>query len=90
MGGAETSGGSVGPRRDQVERVTVNVHSTDLVGTCDKTGECSSLEGMLGDLGLMGLEDDAAAMLITHRMAACEQAGRCTLWYGMQPEDGIQ
>lgn len=71
-----------------MEHIILPVHSSDLVGTCDKTeGECSALDAQVRDLEERGLDDGAIDLVIKQRQERCAELGRCSLYYGEKESD---
>ena len=70
-----------------METYVVKIHSSDLIGTCDKSGECSTLNDQLQALENMGIDPEATEIITEHRKEMCALAGKCTLYYGIKEED---
>ena len=66
----------------------IEVHSSDLTGTCDQIGECSTRDEQLTDLSdTFEVYDQAVLDAIrAQREELCKAAGRCTMYFGLREE----
>ena len=70
-----------------MESVVITIHSTDLIGTCDKSGECGTLSNQLQELEDMGVDPGVTEIIAEHRREVCASVGRCSLYYGIQEKE---
>lgn len=70
-----------------MESIVVKLHSTDIVGTCDRIQECGELSIQLNDLDRMGLNQEGLDTVSKQRQLMCARAGQCTLYYGTREEE---
>ena len=62
-----------------METYVVKIHSSDLIGTCDKSGECSTLNDQLQALENMGIDPEATEIITEHRKEMCALAEQLNL-----------
>ncbi len=69
-----------------MDNIVIKIHESELLGTCDMSGECSELSFQLQELEDMGIDAEATSIITEHRQKVCASLGRCSLYFGRQDQ----